>query len=334
MKNAENIGSVANIESMPLFVIDVITDASMVWLVVVRTSAPSRPPSPKTCPSDKIATTASLPCSDNTVILTLPFWMKKTASATSPWLKIFRFFSYFSVVLPTAARPRKACGSKVPFGACICGAFGMVRVRKWAGAQHSQSPAKAWGGAVMPHLNPIKCGRRLKSQPEIANRSGYRQKRGKGSHSRKETAPGGGAPRPLGSLCRGIDTPLNREVGNRSPADQRKRAIQASRTRFRHVGIERRHDPNSQCWLTLHRSGFAPAPNLRLAASARRRASRWRRISGGRWLQRSSERGRISGTRRYGNRSRTAPIQASTAASGSGCSWGSAAARSRQHALR
>jgi hypothetical protein len=70
---------------------------------------------------------------------------------------------------------------------------------------------------VIPHLNPVKCGRRLKSQPEMANRSGYRQNRGKGVHSRKETAPGGGAPRPLGSLCRGIDTSLNREAGNRSP---------------------------------------------------------------------------------------------------------------------
>ena len=89
MKNSENFGSVANIASMALLVIDVMTDASMVWLVVVRTSAPSRHPSPKNCPSDKIATTASLPCSDNTVILTLPFWMKKTASAASPWLNIF-----------------------------------------------------------------------------------------------------------------------------------------------------------------------------------------------------------------------------------------------------
>jgi hypothetical protein len=79
---------------------------------------------------------------------------------------------------------------------------------------HRQKPS---GGAVMRYLSPVKCGRRLKSQPEMVSRSGYRQNCDKGPHSRKETAPGGGAPRPLGSLCRGIDRSLNREAGNRSP---------------------------------------------------------------------------------------------------------------------
>ena len=59
-------------------VIAVIRQSSMAWLVAVRSSAPSRHPSPKNCPAVKIPTTASLPCSDNTVIFTLPFWMKKT----------------------------------------------------------------------------------------------------------------------------------------------------------------------------------------------------------------------------------------------------------------
>jgi hypothetical protein len=110
------------------------------------------------------------------------------------------------------------------------------------------------------------------------------------------------------------------------PRSARKRAIPSFRTRFHHAGIEWRRHPNPQCWLTLSRCGLAPVPNLRLAAS-----TRWRRPSPGwmpwgRGMPASSERGRISGTRKSGSRSRTAPVQVSTAASGSGCSSGSAAA--------
>jgi len=61
----------------------------------------------------------------------------------------------------------------------------MVLVQQ-AGAQHSQSPAAAWGGAAMPNPNPVMSGRRHKSQPEMASRSGYR----KISENKHDSRPG------------------------------------------------------------------------------------------------------------------------------------------------
>src|ERR1700682_4704054 len=166
MKNAANCGSVLRAASIAGFVIEVIRHSSMAWLVEVRKFAPSRHPSPKNCPSAKIPTTASLPCSDNTVILTLPFWMKKSVSAMSPWLKIFWFLQYRSMVLPASARPRKALGSKIPSEAeaWIDAVLGMVSVRHQAGsATLSVTGTSPQGDTVMNQYSPTMSGRRLKS---------------------------------------------------------------------------------------------------------------------------------------------------------------------------
>src|SRR5258706_8073188 len=54
-------------------VIEVITHSSVAVVVAMRNGWPLRQPSPKNWPGSKIPTTASLPCSDRTVSLTLPF---------------------------------------------------------------------------------------------------------------------------------------------------------------------------------------------------------------------------------------------------------------------
>jgi hypothetical protein len=54
-------------------VIEVITHSSIAVVVAMRNGWPLRQPSPKNWPGSKIPTTASLPCSDRTVSLTLPF---------------------------------------------------------------------------------------------------------------------------------------------------------------------------------------------------------------------------------------------------------------------
>src|SRR5713226_6561927 len=156
MKNAENCGSAPSVASIADFVIDVIRHSSMAVLVTLRNCAPMRQPSPKNCPSPKIPTTASLPCSDKTVILTLPFRMKKTLSATSPWPNIFWFFPYRSMVFPASIRPRNALGSNTSFSR-TSGELGMVLFRNRAGAQHSRSPARPQAGAAMHHYNPVMC---------------------------------------------------------------------------------------------------------------------------------------------------------------------------------
>jgi hypothetical protein len=71
-------------------------------------------------------------------------------------------------------------------------------------------------------------------------------------------------------------------------------------------------------------------PSTRSAALAHRQASRSSRSSWGRSIPPSCERDRTSGTRTSGIRRRAVPPQASPAACGSGCTWDSAAARSRK----
>ncbi len=46
--------------------------------VAIRSDCPAKHPSPKKSPLPRIATIASFPCSETTVIFTLPFWMWKT----------------------------------------------------------------------------------------------------------------------------------------------------------------------------------------------------------------------------------------------------------------
>ena len=53
------------------------THSSIAVVVAIRSGWPLRHPSPKNWPGSKIPTTASLPCSDRTVSLTLPFERKK-----------------------------------------------------------------------------------------------------------------------------------------------------------------------------------------------------------------------------------------------------------------
>src|SRR6266480_3583962 len=153
MKNSENFGSVRSAARIAGFVIDVIRHSSMAWLVVPRNSAPPRHPSPKNWPSPKIPTTASLPCSDKTVILTFPIRMKKTVSATSPWLKIFWFFPYVSIVFPAPIRRRNPLGSNASFSR-ICDVFRMVLFRHEAGAQHLVTGQRE-GGTVMRQIFPL-----------------------------------------------------------------------------------------------------------------------------------------------------------------------------------
>src|ERR1700736_6095954 len=133
MKNAENFGSAASVASIADFLIDVIRHSSIAVLVALRNCAPIRQPSPKNCPSPKIPTTAFLPCSDKTVILTLPFRMKKTLSATSPWPNIFWFLPYRSMVFPASIRPRNVLGSNASFSR-TSGELGMVLFRKSGGS--------------------------------------------------------------------------------------------------------------------------------------------------------------------------------------------------------
>ena len=56
--------------------------------------------------------TASFPRVETTVSLTLPLWMKNTASAASPWEKTTCLFRYSRVVFPSSIFVRKALGSK------------------------------------------------------------------------------------------------------------------------------------------------------------------------------------------------------------------------------
>src|SRR5665811_1040388 len=51
------------------------TQFSIAVVVAMRLECPFMQPSPKNWPGSKIATTASLPCSEMTVSLTLPCWM-------------------------------------------------------------------------------------------------------------------------------------------------------------------------------------------------------------------------------------------------------------------
>jgi hypothetical protein len=121
------------------------------WLVAARNLAPLRHPSPKNCPSAKIPTTASLPSSDKTVSLTLPSWMKNKVSATSPWLKIFWFLAYRSMVFPVPARARKARGSS-PFSKTSVGdIWDMVLLRYQPGSTKlsiAGKPARHGDGAI------------------------------------------------------------------------------------------------------------------------------------------------------------------------------------------
>jgi hypothetical protein len=52
-----------------------IRESVSVATVAIRCACPARQPSPKKSFVPRIATTASLPCSETTVIFTLPFWM-------------------------------------------------------------------------------------------------------------------------------------------------------------------------------------------------------------------------------------------------------------------
>jgi hypothetical protein len=47
----------------------------IVTALAMRTDCPARHPSPKKLLAPRMATTASLPCPETTVSLTLPFWM-------------------------------------------------------------------------------------------------------------------------------------------------------------------------------------------------------------------------------------------------------------------
>src|SRR5260370_23737223 len=83
--------------------------------------------------------------------------MKKTVSAASPWLKIFWFFVYFSIVFPAPTWPRKVSGSKTPFGISICDVLGMVSVR-YQRREHntlSHHNPKAWLRANIIPLCPV-----------------------------------------------------------------------------------------------------------------------------------------------------------------------------------
>src|ERR1700693_5544074 len=64
--------------------IRVIRHSSIAVVVATRRSWPFRHPSPKKWPGPRMATTASLPCSETTVSLTLPCWTSGRRSALAP----------------------------------------------------------------------------------------------------------------------------------------------------------------------------------------------------------------------------------------------------------
>ena len=96
---------------MAAFSSRMIAHSAMAETVAMRRGCPARQPSPKKSSVPRSATTASFPCSETTVILTLPFWMKKTASAGSPCEKTIWFLRYLAMVRPSPTLARKAFGS-------------------------------------------------------------------------------------------------------------------------------------------------------------------------------------------------------------------------------
>jgi len=75
MKSSENPGSLRRAASIAVFVMAVITQSSSAVVVEIRRGLPFRQLSPKNCPDSRIPTIASLPCSDSTTTLILPFRM-------------------------------------------------------------------------------------------------------------------------------------------------------------------------------------------------------------------------------------------------------------------
>src|SRR6266480_4373847 len=75
MNSSENSGSLWMVAIMVAFSKRVITHSSTALVVAMRSGWPFRHPSPKKWPGPRIATTASLPCSETTVSLTSPCWM-------------------------------------------------------------------------------------------------------------------------------------------------------------------------------------------------------------------------------------------------------------------
>src|ERR1043166_2829280 len=111
MNSSEKPTSLCMVAIMAALVILVIVQSSIDVVVAMRSGWPFRHPSPKKLPGPRIAMTASLPCSEMTVSLTLPFWMKKTASATSPWEKTTCPFRYLVIVFPSPTLARNILGS-------------------------------------------------------------------------------------------------------------------------------------------------------------------------------------------------------------------------------
>src|ERR1041384_4198502 len=82
----------------------------IVVTVAMRCACPARHPSPKNSFAPRIATTASLPCSETTVIFTLPFWMKNTTSAGDPCEKTIWSLRYLPMLRPSPTLARKDFG--------------------------------------------------------------------------------------------------------------------------------------------------------------------------------------------------------------------------------
>jgi hypothetical protein len=73
--------------------------------------------------------------------------MKNTVSATSPWLKIFWFLAYRSMVFPPPPRARKARGSSPLSKTWVCDVWDMVLLRHRPGSTTlsvTGKPGEAW----------------------------------------------------------------------------------------------------------------------------------------------------------------------------------------------
>jgi hypothetical protein len=75
MNISENAGSSWMTRITAAFSNRMIVESIIVVTVAMRRGCEARQPSPKKSSGPRIATTASLPCAETTVILTLPFWM-------------------------------------------------------------------------------------------------------------------------------------------------------------------------------------------------------------------------------------------------------------------
>ena len=87
MNISENFGSSWITRTMVALSSRMMTHSVIDVTVAKRRGWPVKQPSPKKSPLPWIATTASFPCSETTLTLTLPSSMKKTESASSPCRK-------------------------------------------------------------------------------------------------------------------------------------------------------------------------------------------------------------------------------------------------------